>query len=408
MRYWNSWGQDCTEKPHLSHSALSFVKGVIGDSRSLAEASLEEVCSRVPDSRLPDHSLIDKSPETRVRHARGQSLPDWVAMKSGDFGCFPDGVACPETPEQIRELMDLARDSDFILIPYGGGSSVAGHINPQPDSKAVLTVSTARMTRLLNLDEQSQIATFGPGTPGPMVEAQLAARGYTLGHFPQSFELSTVGGWIASRSSGQQSLRYGRIEQLFAGGRLETFAGTLDIPAIPASAAGPDIREMVLGSEGRFGILSEVKVRVTRQPEREEFLALFFPDWGQALSFAREATQQKIQLSMLRVSNAEETASQLKLAGHDGLVVWLRRYLRLRGIGEGKLLGHARNNRYPPTGQGCAQSGAAAGTSLWCCWYDRPGSHDRQTVGEGSLSLSLSAGRLLATGLCPGHSGNQC
>ena len=94
------------------------------------------------------------------------------------------------------------------------------------------------MTRLLDLNEESQIATFGPGTPGPMVEAQLAAKGYVLGHFPQSFELSTIGGWVASRSSGQQSLRYGRIEQMFAGGRLETFDGTMTIPTIPASSAG--------------------------------------------------------------------------------------------------------------------------------------------------------------------------
>ncbi len=116
-----------------------------------------------------------------------------------------------------------------------------------------------RMNQLLHLDEQSQIATFGAGTTGPMVEAQLLARGYTLGHFPQSFELSTLGGWVASRSSGQQSLRYGRIEQLFAGGNMETFDGSLDVPTFPASSAGPDLREILLGSEGRFGILTEIK-----------------------------------------------------------------------------------------------------------------------------------------------------
>ncbi|MTI14452.1 FAD-binding oxidoreductase [Sansalvadorimonas verongulae] len=338
MRYWNSWGHDGTEKPPLTDAALIFVKHTLGDSSPLPEATLEQVCSRVPVSRLPDHPLIEKNPEIRVRHARGQSLPDWIAMKSGNFGCFPDGVALPETPEQIRELMDLARTEDFTVIPYGGGTSVVGHINPQKQERAVLTVSLERMTRLLDLNEESQIATFGPGTPGPMVEAQLAAKGYTLGHFPQSFELSTIGGWVASRSSGQQSLRYGRIEQMFAGGRLETFDGTMPIPTIPASSAGPDLREMVMGSEGRFGVISEVKVRVTRAPEKEEFIVVYFPNWSSAYSFCREATQKKLQLSMLRASNAVETWSQFKLAGHDDLVAWLERYLRLRGVDEGKCM----------------------------------------------------------------------
>ncbi|WP_281647115.1 FAD-binding oxidoreductase [Parendozoicomonas sp. Alg238-R29] len=338
MRYWNSWGHDGTEKPPLTGTALDFVKETLGDSSPLPEATLEDVCSQVPVSRLPDHPLIDKDTEVRVRHSRGQSLPDWIAMKSGDFGSFPDGVAFPETPEQIRELMDLARAEDFTVIPYGGGTSVVGHINPQKQERAVLTVSLERMTRLLDLNEESQIATFGPGTPGPMVEAQLASKGYVLGHFPQSYELSTIGGWVASRSSGQQSLRYGRIEQMFAGGRLETFDGTMHIPTIPASSAGPDIREMIMGSEGRFGIISEVKVRVTRLPEKEEFLVVYFPDWASAYSFCREATQKKLQLSMLRASNAVETWSQLKLAGHDDLVAWLERYLRLRGVDEGKCM----------------------------------------------------------------------
>jgi len=128
---------------------------------------------------------------------------------------------------------------------------------------------------LLALDTESQLATFGAGTPGPAVEALLNARGYTLGHFPQSFELSTLGGWVATRSSGQQSLRYGRIEQLFAGGRLETLEGTLDIPAFPASSAGPDLREWVLGSEGRLGIVTEAVLRVAPLPAVEVFPTFF-------------------------------------------------------------------------------------------------------------------------------------
>ncbi len=336
MRYWNSWGYENTEKPPLTDSALAFVKETLGQSKPLPEATLAEVCAQVPPSRLPPHPLIQVDEETRVRHARGQSLPDWIAIKSGRFEFFPDGVAFPATSEQIQELLALSRIEDFTVIPYGGGTSVVGHLTLIGSERPVLTLSLGRMTRLLDLNEESQIATFEPGVPGPMVEAQLASRGYTLGHYPQSFELSTLGGWVVSRSSGQQSLGYGRIEQLFAGGRLETFAGSLDIPAIPASSAGPDLREIIMGSEGRFGVLSEVKTRVSRAPEREDFIVVFFPGWDAALNFCRETTQQKIQLSMLRASSSEETRSQLKLAGHDGLVHWLERYLYMRGAGEDK------------------------------------------------------------------------
>src|SRR5690606_26315909 len=146
-------------------------------------------------------------------------------------------------------------------------------------------------------------ATFGAGTPGPLVESQLKPMGFTLGHFPQSWELSTIGGWVASRSSGQQSLRYGRIEQLFAGGHIETPVGTLEIPTIPASSAGPDIREMFLGSEGRMGIITDVKVRITPLAEQEEFHVVFFPNWEEATAAVRTLVQRKIPLSMMRVSN---------------------------------------------------------------------------------------------------------
>jgi alkyldihydroxyacetonephosphate synthase len=164
---------------------------------------------------------------------------------------------------------------------------------------------------------------------GPQVEALLKPHGYTLGHYPQSFELSTLGGWVASRSSGQQSLHYGRIEQLFAGGRIETLNGTLDIPTMPASSAGPDIREMIMGSEGRFGVITEATVRVSRRPEHEEFHVYFVPDWAKAKLAVRELVQQKLPLSMVRLSNAEETRTQLILAGHAFAIAGLEKVLKL-------------------------------------------------------------------------------
>ncbi len=337
MRRWNGWGDDSTSMA-LPESAAEFLNNAVGAGQLLPDATLAEVASKVPESRLAAHKLITTEAIERVRHAKGQSLPDYLAMRSGDIDCFPDGVCYPENRQDVKDILAYAKAHNVELIPYGGGTSVAGHINPNASQRAILTVDMARMNQLMHLDEDSQIATFGAGTPGPMVEAQLLARGYTLGHFPQSFELSTIGGWIASRSSGQQSLRYGRIEQLFAGGNLETFAGSLDVATFPASSAGPDLRELLLGSEGRFGILTEVKVRVSKLAEKEQFSVIFFPSWQQASQFCKEVVQQRIALSMLRVSNAVETQTQLKLAGHEKAIAWLERYLSWRGCNAGKCM----------------------------------------------------------------------
>ncbi|MDH1261573.1 FAD-binding oxidoreductase [Pseudomonas sp. GD03944] len=337
MRRWNGWGDEATVV-ELPPQGEAFLNELVGPGQALADATLEQVIGQVPPSRLPAHPLVSQDAELRVRHARGQSLPDWLAMRSGDFGVFPDGVALPETAAQIRELLAWAVEQNVTLIPYGGGTSVAGHINPEAGERPVLTLSLARMNRLIEIDEDSLIATFGPGANGPQVESQLRARGYTLGHFPQSWELSTLGGWVASRSSGQQSLRYGRIEQLFAGGQVETFAGTLSIPTFPASAAGPDLREVIMGSEGRFGIISEVKVRISRPADDERFYAVFLPNWAQALQAIRTLAQARVPLSMLRLSNAIETRTQLALAGHPQQIAWLEKYLALRGAGDGKCM----------------------------------------------------------------------
>lgn len=337
MRRWNGWGDEQNDLM-LPENGDRFLEERVGKASALPDATLESVCAQVPQSRLAPHPKIVTQAEDRVRHARGQSLPDWLAMRSGDFGRFPDGVAYPESREEVAELLAYALENDIVVIPYGGGTSVAGHINPPASDKPVLTIDLGRMNRLLELNEESQIATFGAGTPGPQVEALLRARGYTLGHFPQSFELSTIGGWVASRSSGQQSLRYGRIEQMFAGGTIETVHGRWDIPTIPASSAGPDLREVIMGSEGRMGIISEVKVRVTPLADRENFYVIFYPSWEKAKNAARTLVQSKIQLSMLRLSNAIETETQLALAGHETLIGLLEKYLGVRGATNGKCM----------------------------------------------------------------------
>ncbi len=341
MRLWNGWGNENSELTmELNDGLRALLEALVGPGTSLNQATLKEVISNVPTSRLEDHPLIKTDPETRVRHARGQSLPDWLDMHSGNVDTFPDGVAFPESTEQVRELLAYARENNLVVIPYGGGTSVVGHINPVKSSRPILTIDMGKMSSLLSIDTESQLATFGAGTPGPVVEETLKEHGYTLGHFPQSWELSTLGGWVASRSSGQQSLHYGRIENMFAGGIIETMNGTMKIPTIPASSAGPDIREMILGSEGRIGIITEVTVRITPVPEEEKFQVIFFPSWQIGINAARELIQQRVALSMVRLSNPLETTSLLYMgAGSDSSgVVALEKSLSEKGIGEGKVM----------------------------------------------------------------------
>lgn len=337
MRRWNGWGSEKNHFPLPTHGA-SFLYERIGAGHVLTDASLDKVIATVPDSRLPSHPLIHTDPEIRVRHARGQSLPDWLAMRSGEFGVFPDGVALPTSSGEVAELLRWAELHNVLVIPYGGGTSVAGHITPPVSERPVLTLSLRKMKQLLHFDPESQLATFGAGVNGPELEAQLAQHGYCLGHYPQSWELSTLGGWVASRSSGQQSLRYGRIEQLFAGGRVVTPKGELVIPTFPASSAGPDLREMLLGSEGRFGVLTEITVRATPLPERESFHVAFAPTWESGIRLVRAIAQAKIPLSMVRLSNAVETTTQLQLAGKPTLVAALEKWLSLRGLGQEKCM----------------------------------------------------------------------
>ncbi len=336
MRRWNGWGDDTVTYP-LPDGAVRFLLEHLGPASPPRDAELDTVLASVPPSRLPPHPLISTDPFQRLRHARGQSLPDWIALRSGRLEAFPDGVACPETAAEVRDVLRYAAEVGACVIPYGGGTSVVGHINPLPGVPTV-TVDMGRMNRLLRFDERSHLATFEAGVCGPDLEAALRAQGYTLGHFPQSFEYSTLGGWIATRSSGQQSLFYGRIERLFAGGKLEAPAGTLILPPFPASAAGPDLREVVLGSEGRLGILTEATVRVTPLPEGEEFPAVFFPSFEQGLEAVRQIVQARLPLSMLRLSTAAETETTLALAGHERLIAALERLLALRGVGAGKCM----------------------------------------------------------------------
>lgn len=335
MKRWNGWGRVEEPVEPLDEDVLRYLQASLGELSPSENAALQSVLGSVPTSRLPPHPLVNADPELRLRHARGQSLPDWVALRCGTVDNFPDAICTPKTVEEIRLLFRYALGTGAAIIPYGGGTSVLGHVNVADSGRPCLTLSMRRFNRLRSLDTVSQLASIEAGMTGPEIESHLNAQGVTLGHFPQSFEFSTLGGWIATRSTGSQSHFYGRIGDLYAGGHVETPEGPFDLPAFPASAAGPDLRQLILGSEGRLGVITHAAMRVSPLPKDERFYGVFFPGFEAGLEAARQVVQRRVPVSMLRLSDTVETETSLILLGRPSLTHLLTRGLDFMGLGAG-------------------------------------------------------------------------
>jgi len=332
MRRWNGWGEEGVEAP-LPDRARDLLVQLVGAGSPTVDAGLEDVVASVPPSRLVAEDAWTTDARDRVLHARGQSLPDWVALRSGRLERVPDAVARPTSAAEVRAVLDRAAARGARVIPYGGATSVVGGVTVRPGEAPIVSVDLVGTAGIRSLDETSGLATFGAGTTGPALEAALEPFGRTLGHYPQSFERSTVGGWVVTRSAGQESSGVGRIEALFAGGHVEAPVGPLDLPTHPASAAGPDLRQLVLGSEGRLGILTDVAVRTSLVPQASRVNAFVMRDWDAALALARTLAQRRLLLSMVRVATPLETATTLALVGDGRSQAMLRRYLGWRGLG---------------------------------------------------------------------------
>ncbi len=333
MKRIQGWGNKETDYP-VPEPASHYLENVVGPPHQLQKLSTDDLLKKVPPSTIPKHPLITTDPEERLRHARGQSLNDWVDMYDGLVNTFPDGVAYPTSEADVKELIQFAKREKINLIPYGGGSSVVGHLTPPDEGPPSLSVDMAKMDQLLDLNEESHEATFGAGVRGPNLESQLEKHGYILGHFPQSWEYATLGGWIVTRSVGQQSYHYGRIEPLFVSGHIETPNGPWDLPRVPKSAAGPDLRQLLLGSEGRLGILTQATMRIRRLPEEERFYSAFFPNFEIGTEAVREIAQAELPLSMVRLSDPMETETTFQLSGEEKLVKLAKKGLNLFGQGD--------------------------------------------------------------------------
>lgn len=348
MKWWG-WGLEGVEFSHEDKPALApFIREQIGLDVTrpvVPPPRFEEL--DVPAPQLPDalrraleravgadHVAVDA--RDRVVHARGKSLRDLVRQRRGEFPRLPDVVVRPGDEAAVAAVMRAALDADAVVIPFGGGSSISGSLEPPADERRpVISVDLERLDRVLAIDEHARLARIQAGALGPRLEAQLNARGWTLGHYPDSFTHSTLGGWIATRSSGMQSDRYGDIADLTRGLRVVTPHGLLVVRPHPAASNGPSVREMVLGSEGRLGIITEATVHVRRLPEQRVILGYLFPTFTAGLAAMRDLAASECSPSVTRVSDAPETQFSFATRKRPTVVdrlqsAALRAYLRRR------------------------------------------------------------------------------
>ncbi|HEY1711657.1 MAG TPA: FAD-binding oxidoreductase [Solirubrobacteraceae bacterium] len=320
MKWWG-WGDEGLEFTHEDKPELApFIERVLGirvGAPTSAPVRFEDL--PVPDPDLPDSlrkaleeavgpDAVSVQRMDRVVHTRGKSLRDLILQRRGALTRVPDVVVRPASEHQVGAVMRAALEHDAVLIPFGGGSSISGSLEaPGDEPRPIVSVDVARLDRVLEIDAPSRLARVQAGVSGPDLEAQLAARGYTLGHFPDSFTHSTLGGWIATRSSGMQSDRYGDIADLTKGLRVVTPSGTLVTRPVPATSTGPSVRQMVLGSEGRLGIITEATVEVRRLPEKRVILGYLFPTFAAGLAAMRAIAESECSVSVTRVSDARET-----------------------------------------------------------------------------------------------------
>jgi alkyldihydroxyacetonephosphate synthase len=320
MKWWG-WGEEGIsftheDKPELApfiRRAIDLdVTGATSSPVAFADLRIPEP-SLQPELRLALEGILESEwistdALDRVQHARGKSLRDLVRQRRGDLGRLPDVVVRPGDEADVTAILKAALDLDAVVIPFGGGTSISGSLEASPEERrSTISMDLGRLDRVLEIDETSRLARVQAGAFGPSLEEQLNDMGWTLGHFPDSFTHSTLGGWIATRSSGMQSDRYGDVAELTRGLRVVTPAGLLVTRPVPSTSTGPSVREMVLGSEGRLGIITEATVHVRRVPAERVILGYLLPNWSEGLAAMRDIAASEASPSVTRVSDAPET-----------------------------------------------------------------------------------------------------
>ncbi len=344
MRWWG-WG-DPQHGPALNAHTLELLRETVGvadspcppvalDAVKLAPTRLSADARAALVGAVGADAVRDDRLE-RVTHAAGKGYVDLVRMRAGEPAGAPDAIVLPDTHARLRALLELCASRGLAVVPFGGGTSVVGGVEPLiGEHAAVIALDMSRIAQIAELDRESRIVTVGAGIRGPQLEAELAKEGLTLGHWPQSYEYVTLGGCAATRSAGQASSGYGAIAKMVLGLRLAAPAGDIALAPTPASAAGPGMRDLIVGSEGTLGVIDEVSLRVRRMPAQRRYEGVMFESFPAGVQALRSMAQEHAMPEVARLSDAAETRMSMVLAGGGGVKGRLgRAYLGARGRGD--------------------------------------------------------------------------
>ncbi|MEV6244426.1 FAD-binding oxidoreductase [Lentzea sp. NPDC051838] len=323
-----------TETVPLPPHALAWLSQRVGLGEPFAEVPLvarESALSADAFTALEAVCTVSVEAVDRLDRTGGLSYLDLLRHRGHGTPAVPDAVVVPASPEEVTEVLRVCVEHDVAVVPFGGGTSVVGGVEALRGGKsAVIALDLAGLGSLVSVDPVSQVAVLQAGLTGPEAERLLGEHGFTLGHVPQSFERATIGGFAATRSAGQASSGYGRFEDMVESVRMSTPVGEWNIGVAPASAAGPDLKQLVLGSEGLFGVITEVAVRVRPKPYGPRYEGFVVDGWEAGSDLIRTLAQAGALADITRLSDPDETEVALELAGSKAAPV--RKYLRLRGV----------------------------------------------------------------------------
>jgi alkyldihydroxyacetonephosphate synthase len=280
---------------------------------------LEDIRLAPPRLAAPELGvLVHDDDEARVRHTYGKAYRDLVRGFRGDYASAPDLVALPETEAHVAHILDWASDENVAVVPFGGGTSVVGGVEASRETghRATLSLDLTRMDRVLEIETSSMSAHIQAGASGPRLEAQLAERGLTLRFFPQSFEHSTLGGWIATRAGGHFATLYTHIDDLTLSTRTLTPRGPMESRRLPGSGAGPSPDRLVLGSEGTLGVITEAWMEVRPRPTFRATASVSFARFDDAVAAVRALSQAGLHPANCRLLDSRE--ARLNLVANDG------------------------------------------------------------------------------------------
>ncbi len=325
------------ERMLADHGVSLSERAVLPSLKSVVVPAARQLPNAVLKAAGADNTST--SDEDRLRHSGGQSFADLIERRSGALNNAPDAVVALDSADRILPLLQACAKHSVAVVPFGGGTSVVGGVTLERGRcERWISLDTCNLRGVI-VDDVSRTARLGAGLRGPEAEAALARRGLTIGHFPQSFEYATIGGFAATRSAGQASSGYGRFDSLVSSIRLVTPAGLLSTLETPHTSIGPSLMDLIVGSEGAFGVIPDVDVRVQPAPEAKRYEGWLFEDFETGNAAIRSLAQSDRLPTVARVSDPAETAVSLGMSGPSGLAgEAFRRYLRIRGRGSGCLM----------------------------------------------------------------------